>query len=222
MTAEVEGVEEVRRVIELTRSPKPVKKKPTAKGIPDNVTLDEILKSLPNEVFTQDRVKAYGSLLLTLLSLSFSVYLLARAPWFVWPVAWVIGGASVTGLFAIGHDCVHRAFAKSRIVNDIVGTILMLPLGYSYESWKTCHRYQVNKPPADKNSSNAFVNEIWNWAKGHTFWLASLGYWAQQHFDISYYKPEDRLRIRISNYGVLRSASSSSPSCSGTPALSEL
>lgn len=28
-----------------------------------------------------------------------------------------------------------------------------------------------------KESSNAFVNEIWNWAKGHTFWLASLGYW---------------------------------------------
>lgn len=199
---EVEGVEEVKRVIELTRSPKPNKKKPpTPKGIPENVTLDEILKSLPSEVFTQDRVKAYGSLFLTLLSLSFSVYLLARAPWFVWPIAWIIGGASVTGLFAIGHDCVHRAFAKSRIVNDIVGTILMLPLGYSYESWKTCHRYQVNKP-VDKSSSNAFVNEIWNWAKGHTFWLASLGYWAQQHFDISYYKPEDRLRIRISNYGV--------------------
>lgn len=198
---EVEGVEEVKRVLEASRSPKPKKKKVSApKGIPENVTLDEILKSLPNDVFTQDRVKAYGSLVITLLALSFSVYLLARYPWYVWPFAWVIGGASVTGLFAIGHDCVHRAFAKSRIVNDIVGTILMLPLGYSYESWRTCHRYQKTKP---ETTSNAFVNEIWNWAKGHTFWLASLGYWAQQHFDISYYKPEDRLRIRISNFGVL-------------------
>lgn len=197
---ESEGVEAVKRVIQLCKSPK-LKKKASPKGIPENVTLDEILNSLPKEVFTQDRVKAYGSLVITLLSLSFSVYLLARAPWFVWPIAWIIGGASVTGLFAIGHDCVHRSFAKSRIVNDIVGTILMLPLGYSYESWKTCHRYQSAKPESP-NTSNAFVNEIWNWAKGHTFWLASLGYWAQQHFDISYFKPEDRLRIRISNYGV--------------------
>jgi stearoyl-CoA desaturase (delta-9 desaturase) len=195
---EVDGVAEVLRVIEATRSPK-IKKKVSPKGIPENVTMDEILKSLPKEVFTQDRVKAYGSLVITLLTLSFSVYILARAPWFLWPIAWIIGGASITGLFAIGHDCVHRSFAKSKIVNDIVGTILMLPMGYSYEAWKTCHRYQNGGIAA---TSNAFVNEIWSWAKGRTFWLASLAHWAQQHFDISYYKPEDRLRIRISNIGV--------------------
>lgn len=198
---EVEDVAEVIRVIQSHRSPKPKKKVSGPKGIPDHVTLEEILNSLPKEVFAQDRVKAYGSLLITLLSLSFSVYLLANTPWFVWPLAWIIGGASITGLFAIGHDCVHRAFAKSKIVNDIVGTILMLPLGYSYESWKTCHRYYNRAKQG--SASNAFVNEIWSWAKGHTFWLASLGYWAQQHFDISYYKPEDRLRIRLSNFGVL-------------------
>jgi len=200
---EVADAEEVKRFITQQKCipNKPFVRKVCPKEIPANVTIEEILKSLPKEVFTQDRVKAYGSLFLTLLSLSFSVYLLARAPWYVWPLAWIIGGASVTGLFAIGHDCVHRAFAKSKIVNDIVGTILMLPLGYSYESWKTCHRYQRTNQPA--TSSNAFVNEIWTWAKGHTFWFASLGYWAQQHFDISYYKPEDRLRISISNYGVL-------------------
>jgi stearoyl-CoA desaturase (delta-9 desaturase) len=197
----VADVEEIKRVITAQKSPKPKRRVAPKKEIPANVTLEEILNSLPKEVFTQDRVKAYGSLFITLASLSFSVYLLARAPWFVWPFAWIIGGASVTGLFAIGHDCVHRAFAKSKIVNDIVGTILMLPLGYSYESWKTCHKYQ--RAQQQPTSSNAFVNEIWNWAKGHTFWLASLGYWAQQHFDISYYKPEDRLRIRVSNYGVL-------------------
>jgi stearoyl-CoA desaturase (delta-9 desaturase) len=191
-------LEDVLRVIDARKSPKP-KKKASPKGIPANVTLDEILNSLPKEVFTQDRVKAYGSLIITLLSLSFCVYLLARAPWFVWPIAWIIGGASVTGLFAIGHDCVHRSFAKSKIVNDIVGTILMLPLGYSFESWRTSHRYQKDDVAS---TSNAFVNAFWSWAKGRTFWLASLGYWAQQHFDISYYKPEDRLRIRISNYGV--------------------
>jgi len=191
-------VERVLRVIEAQKSPKP-KKKACPKGIPSSVTMDDILKSLPKEVFTQDRVKAYGSLVITLLTISFCVFVLARGPWFVWPFAWIIGGAAVTGLFAIGHDCVHRSFAKSKIVNDIVGTILMLPLGYSYESWKTCHRYQRAN---SESTSNAFVNEIWSWAKGRTFWLASLGYWAQQHFDISYYKPEDRLRIRISNYGV--------------------
>lgn len=43
-------------------------------------------------------MKAYGSLLISLLSLSFSIYLLARFPWYTWPIAWIIGGASVTGV----------------------------------------------------------------------------------------------------------------------------
>lgn len=47
---EVEGVEAVKRVIEAQRSPKPKKKQVASPKIPDNVTLDEILKSLPKEV----------------------------------------------------------------------------------------------------------------------------------------------------------------------------
>jgi len=195
------GVDDVKRVIQSQKINKTPKKVTTAKQIPSNVTLDDIFNSLPKEVFIQDRVKAYSSLLISLLSLSFSIYLLARCPWYVWPIAWIIGGASVTGLFAIGNDCVHRAFAKTKVVNDIVGTLLMLPLGYSYLSWKTCHKYRLASKTVA--TSSTIVDEIWKWAKGQTFWCASIGHWAQQHFDISYYKPEDRLRVRISNYGVL-------------------
>lgn len=197
----MDAVEDVKKVIQAQKIVKP-KKKAAPKQIPSTVTLEDIFNSLPSEVFIQDRVKAYSSLLISLLSLSFSLYLLAKCPWYIWPIAWVIGGASVTGLFAIGNDCVHRAFAKTKVVNDIVGTLLMLPLGYSYVSWKTCHKYRLASP-SKSNSSSTIVDEIWKWAKGQTFWCASIGHWAQQHFDISYYKPEDRLRVRISNYGVL-------------------
>lgn len=198
---ETVDVETVKRVIQSQKIAKH-KKNITPKQIPSSVTLDDIFNSLPSEVFIQDRVKAYSSLLISLLSLSCSIYLLAKFPWYTWPIAWIIGGASVTGLFAIGNDCVHRAFAKTKVVNDIVGTLLMLPLGYSYLSWKTCHKYRLDSKTVSKTSST-IVDEIWKWAKGQTFWCASIGHWAQQHFDISYYKPEDRLRVRISNYGVL-------------------
>jgi len=200
---ETAGVEDVKKVIQAQKIPPKYNKKKAPKQIPSNITLDDIFNSLPNEVFIQDRVKAYSSLVISLLVLSGSIYMLAKFPWYIWPVAWVIGGAAVTGLFAIGNDCVHRAFAKTRVVNDIVGTILMLPLGYSYLSWKTCHKYRLATPDSKSSSSSTIVDEIWKWAKGQTFWCASIGHWAQQHFDISYYKPEDRLRVRISNYGVL-------------------
>jgi len=45
-------------------------------------------------------------------------------------------------------------------------------------------------------------NHIWKWAKGKTFWLASIGHWAGDHFDLNVFNPRDRLRVRISFVGL--------------------
>ena len=41
--------------------------------------------------------------------------------------------------FVVGHDCAHKTFSKNKLVEDIVGTIMMAPLIYPYEPWRIKH-----------------------------------------------------------------------------------
>lgn len=41
--------------------------------------------------------------------------------------------------FVVGHDCGHRAFSKNKLVEDIVGTIMFMPLIYPFEPWRIKH-----------------------------------------------------------------------------------
>ena len=36
-------------------------------------------------------------------------------------------------MFVIGHDCGHRSFSKNRLLEDIVGTLMFMPLIYPFE-----------------------------------------------------------------------------------------
>ncbi len=41
--------------------------------------------------------------------------------------------------FVVGHDCGHRAFSKNKLVEDIVGTLMFMPLIYPFEPWRIKH-----------------------------------------------------------------------------------
>ena len=41
--------------------------------------------------------------------------------------------------FVVGHDCGHRAFCKNKLVEDIVGTLLFMPLIFPFEPWRIKH-----------------------------------------------------------------------------------
>ena len=41
--------------------------------------------------------------------------------------------------FVVGHDCGHRAFSKNKLVEDIVGTLLFMPLIFPFEPWRIKH-----------------------------------------------------------------------------------
>jgi stearoyl-CoA desaturase (delta-9 desaturase) len=196
------SVGEVKRLIAEKNTRMERLRRVAPKPLPNNVTLEDILKSLPSEVFTQDKLKSFGSLFVTLLMLSISMYLLAVLPWYLWPLGWVLGGASVTGLFAIANDCMNSSFTKSKLVNYIVGTVAMLPLGYSFYSLKTHSKYRNLSKGVQAAREGKLSNYIWKWAKGKTFWLASIGHWAEDHFDVNLFNPRDRLRVRISFVGL--------------------
>ncbi|KAL4276797.1 hypothetical protein AHAS_Ahas20G0243100 [Arachis hypogaea] len=38
-----------------------------------------------------------------------------------------------------GHDCPHKSFSKNKLVEDIVGTLVSLPLIFPYEPWRFMH-----------------------------------------------------------------------------------
>lgn len=173
------------------------------KSLPKDVSLEDIIKSLPSEVFVQDRLKSFGSLFVTVALLATSMYLLKVTPWYLWPIGWGLAGTSTAGLYVIAHDCVHKSFAKTKAVNYLVGTLAMLPLGYSFYSWKTSHKYSCHGgKPNTAVSTPRVADYIWKWAKGHTFWLASVGYWAEQRRSLDLVNSEEKLRLRVSLLGL--------------------
>ena len=69
-------------------------------------------------------------------------------------------------MFVIGHDCGHRSFSKNKLVEDIVGTLMFMPLIYPFEPWRIKHNHHhahTNKyaftPPAHRSLSAICVAE---------------------------------------------------------------
>ncbi len=47
----------------------------------------------------------------------------------------------IVQLFVVGHDCGHRSFSKNKLVEDIVGTLMFMPLIYPFEPWRIKHNH---------------------------------------------------------------------------------
>ena len=48
---------------------------------------------------------------------------------------------AATGLFVIAHECAHRAFSRNWLLNEVVGTICMMPLMFPYNGWDMTHTH---------------------------------------------------------------------------------
>mmetsp|Transcript_26683 Transcript_26683/g.45978 ORF Transcript_26683/g.45978 Transcript_26683/m.45978 type:complete len:777 (-) Transcript_26683:419-2749(-) len=179
--------------------------------LPKEVTLDRIIKSMPQEVFQVNNAKAAKSVVVSFLSTGLAILMLYFLPWYLLPLGWVLAGTAATGLFVVGHDCGHRSFSKSKMVNDIVGTICFAPLVYPYESWRIKHDHH------HKNTNRLEIDNAWQpiqereWAdygvimrlfmrliKGPMWWFASVGHWVKEHFFLSTFEEKDHKRVKIS------------------------
>lgn len=43
--------------------------------------------------------------------------------------------------FVVGHDCGHRSFHDNNLIEDIVGTLMFMPLLYPFEPWRIKHNH---------------------------------------------------------------------------------
>jgi omega-6 fatty acid desaturase (delta-12 desaturase) len=107
-------------------------------------------------------------------------YVLVHAPWYLVPVAWIFLGTAATGLFVIGHDCAHQNFSHSRTLNEIVGTVAMMPLVFPYNAWELTH----NNHHAHAN--NLVRDHLWRPLKRDD--VAKMGAW-QKYFVYYFYGP---------------------------------
>ncbi|CAL8462214.1 g1745 [Coccomyxa elongata] len=180
--------------------------------LPDDVTLTQVISSLPREVFEINPLRAWGAVATTVVSVALSVYLISISPWYMLPFAWAFAGTAWTGMFVVGHDCGHRSFSKNKLVEDIVGTLMFMPLIYPFEPWRIKHNHHhahTNKLVEDTAWHPAGKAELEKWGTvqktlfkvflGSPLKLwASVGHWWLWHFNLDLYTDKQKPRVLVS------------------------
>lgn len=72
-------------------------------------------------------------------TIAFLYYTFVNKLYYLYPLAWLVGGTGVTSLFVLGHDCAHQAFFKNNRWNDFLGHIALSFSFYPYHAWKFSH-----------------------------------------------------------------------------------
>ncbi|KAK2633035.1 hypothetical protein EUGRSUZ_L00697 [Eucalyptus grandis] len=178
--------------------------------LPENVTLKDVIDSLPRKVFEINDGKAWTSVLISVTSYALGLFMISKAPWYLLPLAWAWTGTAVTGFFVIGHDCAHKSFAKNKLVEDVVGSLAFLPLIYPYEPW----RFKHDRHHAKTNmlSEDTAWHPIWKeefdsspllrkaiiYGYGPIRPWMSIAHWLIWQFDLNKFRPNEVKRVRIS------------------------
>lgn len=182
------------------------------KELPDTVTLNDVVKTLPPEVFELDHGKAWRAVFTSIVAMSACLYLISISPWYLLPFAWALAGTAFTGFFVVGHDAGHRSFHRNNLVEDIVGTLMFMPLAFPFEPWRIKHNHHhahTNKLVEDTAWHPVGEKEMEAWspaaAAAFKFFLgtplklwASVGHWAIWHFDLSKYTEKQKPRVIVS------------------------
>ncbi|KAL6596059.1 hypothetical protein ACP70R_014966 [Stipagrostis hirtigluma subsp. patula] len=174
--------------------------------LPDNITLKDVMDTLPKQVFEINDLKAWTSVLISVTSYALGLFFTAKAPWYLLPLAWAWTGTAVTG----GHDCAHKSFSRNKLVEDIVGTLAFMPLIYPYEPWRfkhDRHHAKTNMLQEDTAWQPVWQKEIESsplLRKAIIFgygpirpWM-SIAHWLIWHFDLKKFRPNEVPRVKIS------------------------
>lgn len=69
--------------------------------------------------------------------------------------------------FVVGHDCGHRSFSSNKLLEDIVGTLMFMPLIYPFEPWRIKH-----------NQHHAFTNKLVDDTAWHPVMESEIEKWS--------------------------------------------
>jgi omega-6 fatty acid desaturase (delta-12 desaturase) len=69
--------------------------------------------------------------------------------------------------FVVGHDCGHRSFSSNKLLEDIVGTLMFMPLIFPFEPWRIKH-----------NQHHAFTNKLVDDTAWHPVMESEVAKWS--------------------------------------------
>lgn len=115
-------------------------------------TLADLRGAIPRELFVPSAARSFTALARVTGTLAFLAYLTSlielqsAVDWLLFSAFTLAQGTALVGLFVIGHDAGHYAFARSRTVNTVVGHLTMAPLLTTLKSWQLFHDYHHRFP----------------------------------------------------------------------------
>eukprot|EP01125_Pyxidicula_operculata_P001643 TRINITY_DN11487_c0_g1_i1.p1 TRINITY_DN11487_c0_g1~~TRINITY_DN11487_c0_g1_i1.p1 ORF type:complete len:349 (-),score=58.86 TRINITY_DN11487_c0_g1_i1:75-1076(-) len=125
----------------------------------DPQDLRDVMQVLGKDVFELDLAYSFFTAFRVWITVFAAAYTLYHAPWYLVPFAWVFLGTAMTGLFVVGHDCAHQSFSHSKLLNEVVGTICMMPLMFPYNGWELTHNHH------HQFANNLDKDHLWKPAK---------------------------------------------------------
>lgn len=110
------------------------------------------------QIDTKMSIRQLCNTLIPLFALWYGAYLsLSVSYWLTLPITFVAAGFMIR-TFIIFHDCCHQSFFKSRLANDLLGTITGVLTIVPYEQWKNSHSiHHATSGNLDKRG----IGDIW-------------------------------------------------------------
>jgi omega-6 fatty acid desaturase (delta-12 desaturase) len=126
-----------------------------ARARAEGTTIGTLRDVIPKSCHAIDARRSWTALALALVRVAFALLLLRLVqptwgPSLVWQIpallaAWLFAGWCFTGVFVIGHDCGHMAFANERWVNVLVGHLCLSPVFTGFHNWRMWHNFHHAK-----------------------------------------------------------------------------
>lgn len=186
--------EKFRQYVERIES---LKNEPIGKAIPKSLYKKNIYKSMTGFII---------SYLLYLGSIAGIVY---SPHWIVSILLLIPAGLGGWGLHCIAHDCGHSSFSNSRVLNNIIGHLALIPLLYPFHAWRHVHNMHhgsTNNLEMDTDwrpVSKAVYDRmplsdraVYLFTRSVGFWAGTLHYWWVSAFRPSFY-PQKKQRKEV-------------------------
>jgi omega-6 fatty acid desaturase (delta-12 desaturase) len=104
----------------------------------------DMLRVIPRECLVKHELRAFAYLLIDFSLAAILVAVMLNMSANYWPleiVPSILLGVVLTGLFTIGHDAGHRAFSKSRVVENLVGHVTTSLVLWPFHVWRISHNF---------------------------------------------------------------------------------
>ncbi|XP_057955141.1 omega-3 fatty acid desaturase, endoplasmic reticulum-like [Malania oleifera] len=111
-------------------------------AVPPPFRLGEIRAAIPKHCWVRDTWQSASYALRDFAA----VFALGAAAvyinsWWFWPLYWAAQGTMLWALFVLGHDCAHGCFSENKLVNDVVGLLVLTPVLVPFQAWRISHKH---------------------------------------------------------------------------------